>query len=103
MGAVSGLWGSDDAGACPSCGALLPYAVGQEVVAAAARADTLTPREVTVFRLLGLGYGNRSIARELGLSERTVKRHVTSILAKLRLESRLQAGLTALLVSPSAA
>jgi DNA-binding NarL/FixJ family response regulator len=103
MGVVSGFDGSDDAGACPSCGALRPYAVGREVEAAAALARTLTPREVTVFRLLGLGYGNRSIARELGLSERTVKRHVTSILAKLRLESRLQAGLAALLVSPGPA
>jgi DNA-binding NarL/FixJ family response regulator len=60
---------------------------------------TLTPRERAVFNLLGSGYSNRSIAHELEISEGTVKRHVTAILAKLRLESRLQAGLTALLLT----
>jgi DNA-binding NarL/FixJ family response regulator len=69
-------------------------------MAAALRlAHALTPRERAVFELLGLGYDNRSIARELSISERTAKRHVTGILAKLGLESRLQAGLTALLIS----
>jgi DNA-binding NarL/FixJ family response regulator len=53
----------------------------------------------TVFEFLGAGYDNRSIARELGVSERTVKRHLTVILTKLTLESRLQAGLAALLIS----
>jgi DNA-binding NarL/FixJ family response regulator len=59
----------------------------------------LTPRERTVFQLLGFGYDNRSIARDLEISERTVKRYVTAILTKLKLESRLQAGLTALIIS----
>ncbi|GLW22272.1 hypothetical protein Mame01_23150 [Microbispora amethystogenes] len=62
-------------------------------------APSLTAREASVFELLGLGYDNRSIARMLSISERTAKRHITAILAKLRLESRLQAGLTAMLVS----
>jgi DNA-binding NarL/FixJ family response regulator len=39
----------------------------------------------------------------MNISERTVKRHVTVILAKLRLESRLQAGLAALLISSASA
>ena len=51
--------------------------------------------------LLGLGYDNRSLARELKVSERTAKRHVTAILAKLGLESRLQAGLAAMLTLSS--
>ena len=59
---------------------------------------TLSPRERAVIHLLGLGQDNRSIARALALSERTVKRHISAILAKLRLQSRLQAGLIALLV-----
>jgi len=63
----------------------------------------LTSRERTVFRLLGFGYDNRSIARELEVSERTVKRYVTAILGKLQLESRLQAGLAALVISSSSA
>jgi DNA-binding CsgD family transcriptional regulator len=66
-----------------------------------AEALLLTSRERTVFRLLGFGYDNRSIARELEISERTVKRYVTCILAKLELESRLQAGLAALIISSS--
>jgi DNA-binding CsgD family transcriptional regulator len=67
------------------------------------KARLLTSREEAVFRLLGYGYDNRSIARELGISERTVKRYVTAILAKLGLESRLQAGLAALLIASSSA
>ena len=61
----------------------------------------LTGRERAVFRLLGFGYDNRSIARELQISERTVKRYVTGILAKLELKSRLQAGLAALIILSS--
>jgi antitoxin component of RelBE/YafQ-DinJ toxin-antitoxin module len=52
--------------------------------------------------LLGLGYDNRSMARILAVSERTVKRHVTAVLAKMGLESRLQAGLAALLMTSAA-
>jgi DNA-binding CsgD family transcriptional regulator len=63
---------------------------------------SLTAREAAVFELLGLGHDNRSIARILGISERTAKRHVTAILVKLRLESRLQAGLAAMIVALTA-
>ncbi len=107
------------AGPCPACGTFLPAgrdqhpaaitrwaAVPQPIAAALQAVRKLSPRERIVFHLLGLGYGNRSIARELDVSERTVKRHVTAILTKLNLESRLQAGLTALIfsvISPSRA
>jgi DNA-binding NarL/FixJ family response regulator len=73
----------------------------RHIAVALALSRMLTPRERAVFDLLGSGYDNRSIARELEISEGTVKRHVTAILGKLRLESRLQAGLTALLLSVS--
>jgi DNA-binding NarL/FixJ family response regulator len=53
----------------------------------------LTAREVDVLRLLGEGYANKSIARELGISERTARTHVSRILAKLGLTSRTQAAL----------
>ncbi|MEV5749783.1 helix-turn-helix transcriptional regulator [Actinoallomurus sp. NPDC052308] len=85
--------------ACPSCGASLRPELPQPLAAALLLTRTLTPRERTVFRLLGLGYDNRSIARELKISERTVKRYVTAILTKLELRSRLQAGLSALICS----
>lgn len=87
---------------CPACGTSPAAALGPQSQPIA-QARLLTSRERTVFRLLGSGYDNRSIARELAISERTVKRYVTAILAKLELESRLQAGLAALVVSASSA
>ncbi|MFL5969255.1 MAG: response regulator [Gaiellaceae bacterium] len=55
----------------------------------------LTPREEDVLRLLGEGYANKAIARELGITERTTRTHVSKILAKLGLSSRTQAALWA--------
>jgi DNA-binding NarL/FixJ family response regulator len=57
--------------------------------------DSLTPREREVLGLLGRGMTNSAIARELFVAEKTVKTHVSSILAKLRLSDRTQAALYA--------
>jgi len=57
--------------------------------------ELLTPRERHVFTLLGAGRSNRAIGQDLCITERTVKAHVAQILAKLGVESRLQAGLVA--------
>src|SRR5919206_4726852 len=57
--------------------------------------ETLTEREVDVLRLLAQGYANKEIARELGIGEKTVKTHVSNILAKLGVQSRTQAALYA--------
>jgi DNA-binding NarL/FixJ family response regulator len=57
--------------------------------------EKLSEREMEVLRLLARGFANKAIARELGITERTVKAHVGSILAKLHLESRTQAALYA--------
>ncbi len=51
----------------------------------------LTPRELQVLRLVAAGWSNRAIAEQLVLSERTVDRHVSNILAKLRVPSRAAA------------
>jgi len=51
----------------------------------------LTPRELEVLRLIARGDTNRAIAEELVISERTVDRHVSNILAKLRVPSRAAA------------
>jgi DNA-binding NarL/FixJ family response regulator len=56
-----------------------------------ADAHGLTPRELQVLRLVAAGHTNKAIAAELVLSERTVDRHVSNILAKLRLSSRAAA------------
>ena len=57
--------------------------------------DPLTPREREVLGLIGRGMANKVIARELSLSEKTVKAHVSSILAKLGVSDRTQAALYA--------
>ena len=56
-----------------------------------ARLSTLTPQQVRVLMMLGEGLLNKQIAYHLGVSEATVKAHVSAILQKLRVESRTQA------------
>lgn len=60
--------------------------------------EDLTPRESDVLMELGKGLSNYEIAKELFISENTVKKHVSNILSKLELSHRTQA---ALLVSNS--
>lgn len=56
---------------------------------------SLTPREREVLGLIGAGSSNREIMNLLGIAEKTVKVHVTHILAKLELDSRVHAALYA--------
>jgi NarL family two-component system response regulator LiaR len=58
--------------------------------------EPLTEREVEVLRLVAQGLSNQEIADRFVISERTVRTHVSSILAKLHLASRTQATLYAL-------
>jgi NarL family two-component system response regulator YdfI len=54
-------------------------------------AEPLTPREIEVLRLLADGESNKIVAYRLGISEHTVKFHVTSIMSKLNAGSRTEA------------
>ncbi len=57
--------------------------------------ETLTERETDVLRLLAKGCSNKEIAQTLIIGEKTVKTHVSNILAKLNVPSRTQAALYA--------
>src|ERR671921_721684 len=59
-------------------------------------ADTLTPRELDVLRLMQLGRTNRQVAEELYISAGTAKRHVENIIGKLEVSDRTQAVVKAL-------
>jgi len=52
--------------------------------------DQLTPREREVLRLIARGYAYKEIARELGISTKTVESHVSAVLRKLQLANRYQ-------------
>jgi two-component system, NarL family, response regulator LiaR len=57
--------------------------------------ESLTERETDVLRLLARGKANKEVAQELSIGEKTVKTHVSNILAKLGVQSRTQAALYA--------
>ncbi len=76
----------------PSVAARLVEALAGEE---AAPAPDLTPREREVLQLVGRGLANKRIALELGISEKTVKNHVSRLLAKLGVSDRTQAALYA--------
>jgi DNA-binding NarL/FixJ family response regulator len=52
--------------------------------------EQLTPREREVLRLIARGYAYKEVARDLGISVKTVETHVSSVLRKLQLSSRHQ-------------
>jgi len=58
-------------------------------------APRLTEREIQVLRLVARGMNNRDIAKELFISENTVKNHVRNILEKLQIHSRMEAVMVA--------
>jgi DNA-binding NarL/FixJ family response regulator len=66
-----------------------------ETTAMIAKLATLTPQQVRVLMMLSAGLLNKQIAYELGVSEATVKAHVSAILQKLGVESRTQAVIAA--------
>lgn len=55
--------------------------------------NSLTPRELQVAQMVHMGGNNKTIARELDISERTVKAHLSAIFRKLEIENRLNLAL----------
>jgi len=79
---------------------LLAPAAAEAMAARSARRQVqgmaaLTGRERQVLEVLAQGHSNREIARLLGVSEKTVKTHVSSVLAKLGVADRTQAAVLA--------
>ncbi len=56
----------------------------------------LTPRETEILNYIAQGYPNKQIAAKLGISEQTIKNHVTSILRKLNANARTEAVVVAI-------
>jgi len=54
------------------------------------RSEDLTPRELEILQLIAEGHSGRQIAEHLTISEKTVERHRSNILAKLNLTDRVQ-------------
>lgn len=68
----------------------LPPALAHRLAARVAAQD-LSPRELEVLRLIGQGKANKEIAAVLGISDETVKRHVSNLLVKMGVADRTQA------------
>jgi len=67
----------------------------EEHAASTSPFDELTPRETEILGLLAEGQSNKAIARNLGISDGTVKLHVKAILRKLDVHSRVEAAVMA--------
>jgi len=76
-----------DAGVMQNLVSRIPAASAQP----ASALDDLTPREIEVLRMLAEGLGNREMAARLGISDHTVKFHISSILDKLGAGTRTEA------------
>jgi len=79
----------------PRAARALLAARDRRAAAASAAASELTPREVEVLTLVRQGLANKQIARRLGISERTVKAHLTSTFHRVGVADRTQAALWA--------
>jgi DNA-binding NarL/FixJ family response regulator len=77
----------------------LSAAVDPDMTKLRDRLVTLTPQQVRVLMMLSEGLLNKQIAYELGVSEATIKAHVSAILQKLGVESRTQAVIAAAKIS----
>jgi len=76
--------------------AMLVDAMREGAPARPATDESLTERERQILQLIAGGMSNKHIARQLGISDGTVKVHVKNLLRKLNLRSRLEAAVWAL-------
>lgn len=75
---------------------IVAFYSGRQIESPTARAfPDLTPREQEVLELLATGCRNHEIARRLGMSEKTVRNHVSQVLTKLQVPDRTAAALKA--------
>ncbi len=72
-------------------GVAAKYLRSHQDEASRASGEGLTDREMEVLKLVAQGLNNRDIAKQLFISENTVKNHIRNILEKLHLENRVQA------------
>jgi two-component system, NarL family, nitrate/nitrite response regulator NarL len=79
---------------CPS--STVQKGAGMPVEERTDRLSGLTTREIQIARAVAEGRGNREIAAQLGITEQTVKNHLTSIFEKVGVASRLQLALAIL-------
>ena len=84
-----------DGGVCAPVDVDLGASADAETSGLMARLTSLTPQQVRVLMMLSEGLLNKQIAYELGVSEATVKAHVSAILQKLGVDSRTQAVIAA--------
>jgi DNA-binding NarL/FixJ family response regulator len=80
----------------PVASRIVSYFAGRPTESPTARAfPDLTPRERDVLELLSTGCRNNEVARRLGMSEKTVRNHVSQVLLKLQVPDRTAAALKA--------
>jgi len=82
------VWRPDSTDSLPN---FTPSRESTETVVSTSKVDALTEREVEVLGMLAEGLGNKAIAYRLGISEHTVKFHVSSVIAKLGASGRTEA------------
>ncbi len=88
MDAVTRVAGGDAVFSPRLAGFVLDAFAAEPVHVADADLDQLTPREREVLRHIARGYAYKEIARQLGISVKTVETHVSAVLRKLQLSNR---------------
>ena len=92
LAALEEMQSPQGTGAQPPTAAAIPCAAMTDEIALLSE---LTPRQSDVLRLICAGIGNREIALQLDVAEKTVKTHITAILSALGVQNRTQATLLA--------
>jgi DNA-binding NarL/FixJ family response regulator len=96
VGAVRSVAAGDAVYGGPVARRITAFYAGADTASPLERAfPDLTPRERDVLELLAAGCRNHEIARRLGMSEKTVRNHVSAVLAKLQVPDRTAAALKA--------